>query len=412
MEDNAPRIMITGGNFYGKGAEAMMLTVRDAIAGSIPHALCCAPPLTQLDYQRMIQHGIHPVNRRNQSFFGKLATTLTALVNIPRKTIDLENLPDGGVVNVFRVTKFVVDVSGFASSDQFGPGNARGRWTRVKLARNAGNKIIFMPQSWGPFRNRLVRLFTQLMLRDAELIFAREQTSYDHLQELRIDHKKIELAPDIAFQFQAGPPETAQQILTEHGLADPGRPIIGITPNMQIYQRTGAGGPNNPYVRVLNRIIDYFLRNTECRILLIPHELSDFRQDDDELCRLLIRHNNCPERIFALTGAESAADIKAVIARLDFLLASRYHSLVAALSKRVPVAVVGWSHKYDDLMQSVGLGEWVIDFLRESDKDVLNVITGAWSRREDIRAIQNDRVPELEEASQRALGEMIEIVKS
>jgi hypothetical protein len=36
----APRALIVGGNFGGKGAEAMMLTVRDAIRARFPDATC------------------------------------------------------------------------------------------------------------------------------------------------------------------------------------------------------------------------------------------------------------------------------------------------------------------------------------------------------------------------------------
>jgi polysaccharide pyruvyl transferase WcaK-like protein len=56
----------------------------------------------------------------------------------------------------------------------------------------------------------------------------------------------------------------------------------------------------------------------------------------------------------------TSSELKNKIARCEFIVASRYHSCVAALSAGVPLLVVGWHHKYDELLNYYDQKEWII----------------------------------------------------
>lgn len=413
-KDSKRYIMIVGGNFIGKGAEAMMLTVQDAIKQNIPEAVCFVPLVREADRQQLESYGFEIVKQRRQGRVVKVVSLGLAMTRLLRqRRIDLTAAKEKGIANIFRVSDIVVDIAGFASSDQWGPRVAFVRWRLYALSKCAGNRIIFMPQSWGPFKNRSVRLFTRLMLRNSEVVCAREKLSSDYLIEARcVNPQKVLLSPDIAFQFHASPPEVGQRILNQAGLIDRSRPIVAITPNMRIYERTPGQGINNTYLSALINVVKHFLRETSCRIVLIPHEASFRQANDTELCNMLIEQIQDRERVYMLTGDESAADIKAVIGLSDFLVASRYHSLIAALSMRVPAAVIGWSHKYNEVMQKIGLEKWVVDPVRRPTGSKTDLVVKAWDQRDIIKKVLQQRVPELERESCLALDRMIEVIKS
>lgn len=46
--------------------------------------------------------------------------------------------------------------------------------------------------------------------------------------------------------------------------------------------------------------------------------------------------------------------------RCEVMVASRYHSCVAALSAGVPTLVIGWHYKYDELLNLYGQDKWII----------------------------------------------------
>jgi polysaccharide pyruvyl transferase WcaK-like protein len=408
----APRSIIVGGNFGGKGAEAMMLTVRDAIRARFPDAACCVPVTSVANGRAYFEQGLVPVQRRERTLGMRRVDrwlTVNKVVR-PAPASPIELFRSGrDIINHYRCSDAVIDIRGFLGSDEFGPGPSIGRFLSYELAKATGNRVVLMPQSWGPFRNPIVRDYVARLVRLADLVFARERESLAHLAELPgVDVSRIVLAPDIAFHFRSDPPEVGDGLLARHGLARGDRPLVGITPNMRIVERTQGQGEANAYLQSLIGLGRWFLDHTDAGLVLIPHEFTPGRANDPELCASVAAALNAPGRIMCLAEPVPAASIKSLIARLDFVIASRYHSLVAAISTRTPVAVIGWSHKYDELMERAGLADWVLDPARRPGLAAQDLIVEAWEQREAIRSALVRHVPALEADSRVALDLMLE----
>jgi len=408
----APRPLIVGGNFGGKGAEAMMLTVREAIRARFPDATCCVPVTSFANGRPYSELGLVPVLRRERTRgMRRVDRWLTVNKVVRPAPADPLELHRSGrdIINHYRCSDAVIDIRGFLGSDEFGPRPSIDRFLSYELAKATGNKVILMPQSWGPFRNPFVRDYVARLVSLADLVFARERESLAHLAELPgMDASRIVLAPDIAFHFRSDPPEVGDALLARHGLARGDRPLVGITPNMRIVERTQGQGEANAYLQSLIGLGRWFLDNTDAGLVLIPHEFTPGRANDPELCASVAAALNAPGRIMCLAQPVPAASVKSLIARLDFVVASRYHSLVAAISTRTPVAVIGWSHKYDELMERAGLADWALDPARRPGSAAQDLVVEAWEQREAIRSALVRHVPALEADSRVALDLMLE----
>ena len=56
----------------------------------------------------------------------------------------------------------------------------------------------------------------------------------------------------------------------------------------------------------------------------------------------------------------NALEIKGILKKAEFVLASRYHALISSLTYGVPVIAYGWSHKYEAVMQEFSLDKFII----------------------------------------------------
>ncbi len=412
MSLHVRRIMIVGGNFSGRGAEAMMLVVRDALSAAYSPLDLFVPVRTETQNAQYRASGFQPVKVRH------LHRPLRMLHDFThsrgwccKKPPKQERAMTRGLLNPYRLTSAVVDISGFATGDQWGTGAALRRWQAGVEMKQAGNKVVYMPQSWGPFSDSLLAEYTRRLCNDADLVFAREQSSYDSLMNLKgIHDENICLAPDIAFQFRPASLERAVEILDQKGLQRDAAPTVCVTPNIRIYERVEGRGIENAYVAILQRIVGWFQNTLDAQIVLIPHETWRDRPDDSLLCNLIAERAPHPQRVCEFSGQEKAAEIKAVISQSDFLVASRYHSLVAAFSTATPVAVIGWSHKYDYLMAAAKLENWCADLTRRTSEDIVAMTQDAWERRAEIASSFKEALPELEQKSRRCLQMMIEQV--
>lgn len=406
-------ILIVGGNLIGKGAEAMLLTVANALSSEWPHAHLHALINRPEDAQPLQALGLHPLVCPRHLTPGQLIKmSLTATGLIHRRLHSSDNL-----IAPWQAGRFLIDISGFKSTDQIPTRHALRRWLEMKIAHRADARLLFLPQAWGPFERFGPRFFTRSMLRHADLLCARDQISYDHLTRLRcVDPDRCLLAPDIAFLFSPSTPDRARELLADAGQAashETTQPLIAFTPNMRILERCPGRHEQNSYFAQLLDAIRFFRREFNARILLIPHEDTVNKPNDPQLCRDLAERFPDDSHVAVLPASLSAADVKAVIGLADLLVASRYHSLIAALSLRVPAVVIGWSHKYDILMHEVTLDQWVADPVRRSETttDTLDIIRNAWQQRDAIRQTLADRVPTLEQNARRALDAMLDVIR-
>ena len=90
------------------------------------------------------------------------------------------------------------------------------------------------------------------------------------------------------------------------------------------------------------------------------------------------------------------------------MIASRYHSCVAALSAGVPTLIIGWHHKYDELMKWYDQSQWILSSKIVQQK-LIALFDKFWSKREENRLIIKERYPEVRKALINAGKEMFTV---
>ncbi len=316
-------------------------------------------------------------------------------------------------VRALSESRALVDLAGVAFIDgreKFLPFNA----LTLLPAMLLGTPVVKMPQAVGPFANPVNRLAARLILPRCRMVWARGARTHQYLANAGFDVRFAQ-ADDIAFNFDGA------WALTEEGgrrvretrasiqrlSSDPGiRGVIGICPSsvLAVQSRKRNGGYEEALARVLCG-----LASEGFGIVLFPNATRDAAGDAE-------RNNDLPvmRRLHAAAQAAglqrlpllvdydlNAAAIKEVIAACDVLLVSRFHAMVGALSLGVPTVVLGWSHKYAEVMARFGLDDVVMDYKALTSAQLIEAVRGVFTRRQQVRDQITARLPEVQASAAR-----------
>ena len=402
------KVLIIGAGFHNMGAEAMLVTLSKHLRRRFPRATpyhVCRNPTWR---RRFEQIGVTPIadDRGYVSRKHRWPEFAKGLLSLP--------LPKKGYLpaGLWRQFDAVLDISGFAWGDQWSAEMAMNGWWRSWQLQSLGIPFVFLPQAWGPFHDPRVHLCTKLALGGADMVYARDETSYAHLHRLgTLPGDRLRLAADIAFHFEPSSPQVGHGILSDLEVLPGTRCLVGIAPNMRVYDRFAGEGAENGYVRLLIDICRTFIRQTDCNLVVVPHEVREGATHDDCYIARLLDQAVDSDRLHTVQRAHTAAEIKSLIGHFHFLVASRYHTLIAALSLRVPAIALGWSHKYRELLRSVDLEEYALGLV-QMNSQAPHVALRGWTNRDALRQKLIRHVARLEASSRSVLEGTFDLLEA
>jgi polysaccharide pyruvyl transferase WcaK-like protein len=398
MEESDTKIIrITGAGFGNKGAEAMLLTVAEAVRKNLPGVKIVAM-VRSMDFKAIADiAGIILEEEPPRAFIRRII----AAVKTPE---------------IRYKAAVVIDVGGYQFGDPWGANYAKNKARQTKNWIRSGVPVFFMPQAWGPFSQGPAGKAIASIINTATLSFARDKTSLDEIWKLvGTNHPKVRFADDIAWNFKGDDLSVGKQIIKDAGFSpDENKFTVCLTPNTQVYSRTkGASGPRNEYIILLSEIASHLCKTHNARVILLGHQFladNSQRKDDRTLCSYILSSLDRSLAVIHIDKPLPAAQIKSVIGNCDLLLSSRYHALIASLSQGVPAASLGWSHKYDELMSDVGLSSNIISLSKTKEEILRHVdlIVGKAARAGETLT---SAVPAKKQSGQKALDEVISIIK-
>ena len=346
-------IHLFGGGFTNKGAELMLRTVIARLRDRLPSARLAITPDRQTSYEQRASLQLahifpnyqffHPMLRRLM-VRSSLATTLAEApyrMLIPRRAESMY-----GLVNQNNVDA-LIDISGYAFGDAFS-------WIRCRVAAKQaqrfakrGKPVILMPQMFGPFEHPKTRHYFKQLCEAATLIYAREQASYDTVRDILGDDPRLKQAPDITI-FSP----TSEDI--ETGFE--GESYGVLVPNERMLDQ-GRDEWGDSYVSRLveagKQMVAHGLRPA---IVIHSGDAGDQQLATQLGSELSAATDQSQPFVFSHSNP---LVLKKFIGGAKFLVGSRFHSLVAALSSAVPGVALGWAHKYEMLAADFGVPELI-----------------------------------------------------
>lgn len=294
------------------------------------------------------------------------------------------------VLDEYQTADVVIDLWGIAFADSLGSNSFRSRLSsgfHLLVGRLAGKKVVKYTAAYGPFETKWNHFFAKLYLNHCvDLILARDQTSRDHLLSLSIK-TPLHVCPDTAFLLE---PEESTDSWRLVKLREQ-QPVIGLSVSHQAMNRYGQGA--SEYVSLTAEFADLVIGKLDGHMVLIPNELSNEDNDDGRIAQAIYEHITQRAAV-TLVGREwSAQQLKGIIQQCDVMIATRYHTLVAALSLGIPSLAIGWHHKYHGLLSLVGQERYICDVENLNLEHLLAIFDDLWASRDREAATIRGKLP-------------------
>jgi len=357
----APHVSIIGSALSGnKGAAAMLESSVEAILAEFPDA-------------SFTLFSMYPAEDRRQNPFPQL------------EIIDARPRPLGTTINLLALLYRILpplrgllrrtsrSIGALARSsvllDQMGISFTDGRekfllynTAAILPAFHLKIPVVKCAQAIGPFTNPVTKRVSRWFLPRVHMIITRGRITHEYATAFGLTN--LLAGADSAFRLAlSGDEDSALAARLDLSVFDSGATVVGVSPSVVVQKKFEATGGD--YLGLMAGLIDE-LTASGTRVVLIPHSVrtgTDKEQNNDlPMCRRLFAQLERPDGVLFVDEEFSSQELRRLIGRCDLFVTSRFHAMVSALSVATPVLVMGWSHKYEEVLEMFGLAEWAMPY--------------------------------------------------
>lgn len=281
----------------------------------------------------------------------------------------------------------VVDVAGISFADGRGVPIVVYNALMTGVPLLLGVPTVKAAQALGPFKSPVNSVLSRLVLPRVTTICARGARTREHLDSLKLSNV-VDVA-DLAFSLEESAELPAEVALSISSLTNG---FIVVMPSAVVKGIFENGGDN--YVEAVAQLIRQLRATTNKGIVIAPHSYrvghGEGRMNDGPVCREVAAQLVGDAGVVLVDADLAAGELRKLIGLGEVLVTSRFHAMISGLCTETPTVVVGWSHKYREVLDDFGLVDFGMDsqVLKTPDVVVDKVVSSLASAdviRESIR---------------------------
>ena len=302
----------------------------------------------------------------------------------------------------------VVDVAGISFADGRGIPIVVYNTLMTSIGVLLGVPTVKAAQALGPFRGRVNRLLASRVLPALAMVCARGAATRSHLDTLGLTN--VVDVSDLAFSLDEAatlPADVERQLSVIEG------DFVTVMPSSVvkgIYEKNGSN-----YVDAVERLIRSLKDATGLGVVIVPHSYrlghSEGRMNDGPVCRAVASRFVNDLRVVGIDADLTAGELRHIVSRGAALVTSRFHAMISGLATATPTVVVGWSHKYKEVLSDFGLEDFGLDSDSLNDSAlIVHKVKDALNRRQEIKDQIHRNLPAVKERSARNFSVIAEAI--
>ncbi len=269
-----------------------------------------------------------------------------------------------------------------------------------------GTPVVKCAQALGPFKNPINNLVSRVFLPRMAAIVSRGSITHSYLDGLKLSN--VTAGADYAFSLDVTADEaaTAESKYDKQLLA--GKKVVGVSPSVVMQKKVDASGGD--YSREMVDFINFVTAKGH-KAMLVPHSVrtgtDKLHNNDMPLCQAIYQQLEDKSACLFLDQELSSQELRYWIGQCDYFVASRFHAMVSSLSMQVPTLVIGWSHKYREVLEMFELEQWAFGQDKLTREHLRSEFEKLVQADADVRQKLKVHLPEVKQKSHK----QVEVIK-
>lgn len=324
------------------------------------------------------------------------------------------------MLRAYAQADLVIDEAGISFSDSRGWILNTYAFACAAVPLLMGTPVVKYSQAFGTLDQAYNRFLASLVLPKMKLVIARGRLSYAYLRAAGIRNNVVCRA-DGAFRMPPAPKveERVKERCKKEGLCH----MVALSVSSVVERRCKKAGID--YCQVMAAFLAYltgrgyqvWMFANAARIHSKKPRNNDLMTGDAiarayrrmERGKTKDQHTGNNKLIWEHREMD-AEELRAMIAQCECLVASRFHAMVFALSEQVPVMLIGWSHKYEEVMEQFGLSAYASDYAGLSLQGLVRDFEHFVNSQQQIRRSIKEHLPAVRKSSDKNMRDIIKIL--
>lgn len=264
--------------------------------------------------------------------------------------------------------------------------------------------VYVMGNSIEPIANKVVKKYTEGVLKRVDYIFAREKITEEYLKKI-LPFNKFCRIPDMAFSLEDKEYEFdyMDKLKKENDI------IIGITVrNWNFPNVKDKNKAKENYLKAVADSMDFIIEKYNSVFVFVPQVIVEFG-DDTETAKEIKKIMKNSNKFVIRNDDYSPYEIKAMASNCDYFIGTRMHSNIFATSMRIPTTAIAYEKKTNGIMETVNMSDYVVEIDTITKEELVSTIEKMIDNKEKIIKTLNERIPEIrkeiEEKTKKVLRE-------
>ncbi len=316
------------------------------------------------------------------------------------------------IIRTYSQSDLIVDEAGISFVDSRGFIMNTYAFVCAAVPMLCGKPVVKYSQAMGTFNKGWNKFLAKWILPHMKLICARGEITRENLASIKVT-KNVKLCADGAFSM----PDNEQYLKKVEKLCDKDlfykqKRIVGVSISSVVQKKCEKSGLD--YKNCMVQFINW-LNDQGYNVLIIANAAREGtsapRNNDLTVCTEVYNSVRDRAKVRWYPKEMGPEEIRYFIAKCEVLVASRFHAMIGALAKQIPVLLIGWSHKYKEVLDMFELGEYAVDFSDLNIDTLKSNFMGFINESGNIRKKIAEKLPEVIESSKdniRYIGDIID----